>query len=198
MSKLTNEELCRLAKDGDLAAAEELINNNMGFIADIAGEMHSQFGKLADYDELVQEGRIAMWKCVSHFDDNLSLSFISYAKRAIKNAMIDVIRKRCATERSEGISLDDISENDGQMKVSDFGSNDCFPSFLQKEQVRELYRALSLVSARERTYLMYRFGFADGREHSVDDTAKKFSISVRRAKLIEKTAIDKMRKMMDL
>ena len=44
MCELTNEQLCRLVKNGDTAAAENLINNNIGFITEIAKAVISEYG----------------------------------------------------------------------------------------------------------------------------------------------------------
>ena len=66
---LTNEELCRLARNGDPYAVEILISNNIGFIKMIAKDIYSQFDGFAKFDELVEEGRISIWKCITKFQD---------------------------------------------------------------------------------------------------------------------------------
>ncbi len=199
---LTNEELCRLAKNGDNRAVEILIKNNIGFIKTIAKEVSSQYRDSVEFDDLVQEGQIAIWKCVNKYDEHSGITFLAYAKRAIQNAMTDLVRKNISSALVETDSLDGYIES-GEQRLwseltSEFYSKTPEQIVLQKEQIREMYMALQSIEARERTYLLYRFGFEDGYEHSVTDTAFHFSLSESRAKSLEKAAIKKMRKLMFL
>ncbi len=197
---LTNEKLCRSAKNGDVFAVEFLINNNIGFIKTIAKEVSSQYRDSVEFDDLVQEGQIAIWKCVDKFDETSGITFLTYAKHAIQNAMTDLVRKNISSALVETDSLDGYIES-GEQRLwseltSEFYSKTPERAAFQKEQIQELYAAMRSIEARERTYLLYRFGFEDGQEHSVVDTAFHFSLSESRAKSIEKAALNKMRKLM--
>ncbi len=197
---LTNEELCRSAKNGDIFAVEFLINNNIGFIKTIAKEVSSQYRDSVEFDDLVQEGQIAIWKCVGKFDETSGITFLTYAKHAIQNAMTDLVRKNISSAFVETDSLEEYIENREQRLwlelTSEFYLKTPERAVLQNEQILELYEALRSIEARERTYLLYRFGFEDGQEHSVANTAFHFSLSESRAKSIEKAALNKMRKLM--
>ncbi len=199
---LTNEELCRLAKTGDNRAVEILINNNIGFIKTIAKEVSSQYRDSVEFDDLVQGGQIAIWKCINKYDEHSGVTFLTYAKHAIQNAMTDLVRKNISSTLVETDSLDGYIESEEQRLWSELTSGLYSKTpeqiALQKEQIREMYMALQSIEARERTYLLYRFGFEDGREHSIADTAFHFSLSESRAKSVEKAALSKMRKMMFL
>lgn len=199
---LTNEELCRLAKNGDNRAVEFLINNNIGFIKTIAKGVSSQYRDSVEFDDLVQEGQIAIWKCINKYDEHSGVTFLTYARYAIQNAMTDLVRKNISSALVETDSLDEYIENGEQCLwselTSEFYSKTPEQIVLQKEQIREMYMALQSIEARERTYLLYRFGFEDGYEHSVTDTAFHFLLSESRAKSLEKAAIKKMRKLMFL
>ncbi len=199
---LTNEELCRSAKNGDNFAVEFLINNNIGFIKAIAKEAFSSFGNSTgiEFDDFVQEGMIAFWKCIDKFDESSGITFLTYAKHAIQNATTDLVRKNISSALVETDSLEEYIES-GEQRLwseltSEFYSKTPERAVLQNEQILELYEALRSIEARERTYLLYRFGFKDGQEHSVVDTAFHFSLSESRAKSIEKAALNKMRKLM--
>ena len=207
MCNLTNEQLCRLAKNGDNRAVEILVNTNIGFIKTIAKAVVSEYGILVcdekiTLDDLLQEGQVAVWKCIDKFDKNLGGTFLTYVKPAIKNSMIDFIRKSIASSVVETVSLDEITQSSEQRiwsKLID-GAYSKTPEqiVLRAEQLRELYAALRKLGDRERTYLLYRFGFEDDREHSVADTAFHFSLSASRAKSVEKAALQKMRELMFL
>lgn len=199
---LTNEELCRLAKNGDNRAVEILINNNIGFIKTIAKEVSSQYRDSVEFDDLVQEGQIAIWKCINKYDEPSGITFLTYAKHAIQNAMTDLVRKNISSALVETDSLDGYIESGEQRLWSELTSEYYAKTpeqvVLRKEQIREMYKALQSIEARERTYLLYQFGFEDRYEHSVADTAFHFSLSESRAKSLEKAAIKKMRKLMFL
>ena len=193
---LTNEELCRLARNGDPYAVEILISNNIGFIKMIAKDIYSQFDGFAKFDELVEEGRISIWKCITKFQDASGTNFLTYAKSAVRNAMLDYIRKLPSE-----ISFDDFAVNEKSAFsefLPDIYSKTPEQILIKEETIKDLYTALHKLENRERTYLIFRFGLNDGHEHSVSETAFHFSLSESRAKSVEKEALQKMRKLMFL
>ena len=201
--KMTNEELCVLAKNGDVTAQEILIKNNIGFITEIANDLFSEYGLKTgslriSLDDLIQEGRIGLWKCISKFDKTSGANFLTYAKPAIRNAMFDFIRK-CPTVE---VCRDDFIENEERLLLSELISDPYSKSpeqiVINAETIKEMYEALVKLERRDCAYLIYRFGFEDGKEHSIVDTAFHFSLSVSRAKSVEKSALHKMRKLMFL
>ena len=202
MCNLINEQLCRLAKNGDNRAVEILVNNNIGFIKTIAKEVSSRYRDTVEFDDFVQEGMIAFWKCIERYDERIGVNFLTYAKPAIKNAMTDLVRKNLSSTCAEVESLDKCIETGEQqlweVLISELYSKTPESIILKAETIREMYAALKCLERRERTYLLYRFGFEDEQEHSVSDTASHFSLSESRAKSLEKSAIQKLRKLMFL
>ncbi|MBR2578993.1 MAG: sigma-70 family RNA polymerase sigma factor [Clostridia bacterium] len=201
--RYTNEELCVFAKNGDVIAQENLIKNNIGFITEIAKTIFSEYGLNSNLfeislDDLIQEGRIALWKCTMKFNQTGEANYLTYAKPAIRNAMLDLIRKSPTAE----VCLDDFIKNEERLLLSELISDPYSKSpeqiVIKSETIKEMYKALNKLDNRERVYLIYRFGFEDGKEHSVADSAFRFSLSVSRAKFVEKSALKKMRKLMFL
>ena len=201
--KMTNEELCALAKRGNATAQDNLINNNIGFITEIANDVFSEYGLKTgslriSLDDLIQEGRIGLWKSISKFDETSCANFLTYTKPAIRNAMLDFIRKCPTTE----VCLDDFIENEERLLLSKLISDPYSKSpeqiVINTETIKEMYEVLGKLERRDCAYLIYRFGFEDGKEHSVADTAFHFSLSVSRVKSVEKSALHKMRKLMFL
>ena len=202
MCNLTNEQLCRLAKNGDNRAVEILVNNNIGFIKTIAKEVSSRYRDSVEFDDFVQEGMIAFWKCIERYDERIGVNFLTYAKPAIKNAMTDLVRKNLSSTCFEVESLDKCIEI-GEQRLWEVLASELYSKtpesiILKAETVWEMYAALKCLECRERTYLLYRFGFEDEREHSVSDTASHFSLSESRAKSIEKATIQKLRNLIFL
>jgi len=64
--------------------------------------------------------------------------------------------------------------------------------YIQKEQLIELYAALDKLTAREQTYLLYRYGFTDGKEHPLIGTAIYFHLTKGRAQKTEEQAMDNL------
>ena len=46
------------------------------------------------YDDLLEEGRIGMWKSIAKYDPESGANFLTYAKPAIRHAVIDFIREQ--------------------------------------------------------------------------------------------------------
>ena len=65
--------------------------------------------------------------------------------------------------------------------------------YIQKEQLIELYAALDKLTAREQTYLLYRYGFTDGIEHPLIGAALHFHLSESWTKKVEGEAMDSLR-----
>ena len=98
MQNLSNEKLCVKAQKGDATAVELLLENNMGFIRRTAHEVYEAMnlngsGLGIDFDDLVQEGSIGLLKTIPHFEPDREMKFLTYAGKAVKNAMTDLVRQ---------------------------------------------------------------------------------------------------------
>ena len=47
----------------------------------------------ADYDDLIQEGRIAIYRAVLSYNENLDISFLHFLRMVVKRKIIDSLRK---------------------------------------------------------------------------------------------------------
>ena len=65
-------------------------------------------------------------------------------------------------------------------------------TYIQKETLAELYQALGKLSAREQTYLLYRFGFTDDMVYPLIGTALHFHLTESRAKRTGEQALDNL------
>ena len=66
--------------------------------------------------------------------------------------------------------------------------------YLRKETIREVRAAMQKSGDRLRTWLFFRFGFIDDKEHSVAEKARHFHLSVSRGKATDKTALQTVRR----
>ncbi len=212
MKNLTNEELCILAKAGNRDAKELLIQNNDGFIKDLALKYDAKlhFGSstlIIDENDLIQEGRIALVRSIDSYDESTQLKFLTYAGTAIKHAMNDCVTEAFSsyeermTDVKEDLQYTRISLNRYTRTEELIMSADSIASIttmqpekhlFRKEKIWEFYHALNTISEREFCYLNYRFGIEDGEEKPQNQAAKYFGLSLSRAKALEELAIDNL------
>ena len=93
---MTNEQFCMLAKSGDQSARSALLESNTAFIREKALEIwNGNKGIMAflgtEVEDLEQEGAIGLLQCIDRFDEKKKIKFLTYAGKAIRNAMLDMI-----------------------------------------------------------------------------------------------------------
>ena len=95
------------------------------------------------------------------------------------------------------VYLDDILSDDEWMlrieAIADPHTQTPEQIYIQKEQLTELYAALDKLTAREQTYLMYRYGFTDGIEHPLIGAALHFHLSESRTKKVDGETMGSLR-----
>ena len=161
-----------------------------------------------DLEDLVQEGSIGLLNAIPLFDAGHGMKFLTYAAPAIRNAMTDCIRAALAqfeqrmVDKKDGtgfqrVYLDDVLPDDERMlrieAIADPHTQTPEQIYINKEQLMELYGALDKLTAREQTYLLYRYGFTDGIEHPLIGAALHFHLSESRTKKVERKAMDSLR-----
>ena len=200
-----NERLCALAQAGDAAARELLIENNLGFIRRTALEVCGKAGESGlDVDDLVQEGCIGLLSAIDRFDAARGMKFLTYAAPAIRNAMTDCVRaalsqfeRRLESNGLQRVYLDDVLDADERLlrieAVADPNTQTPEQVVLRREQLAELYAGLDNLTAREQTWLLYRYGFTDGAEHPLTAAARHFHLGENRARALDAQALDDLR-----
>lgn len=201
-SQMSNEQLCIAALDGDTEARNALVENNLRFIKRSSYEMWSAQRELnaalgIEINDLVQEGSLGLLDCIPGYDPDTGNKFLTYAAPAIRNAMVDYIRRWNPTFEAKNlgsiIRLDDVvkDENKGRHEfIADSRVKNPEQIYIAKETHEEIHTALQRIDRRERAYLWYRFGFEDDIYHPLNETAKHFHLSESRAKSTEALALD--------
>ncbi len=103
----------------------------------------------------------------------------------------------------EGIrSLDEIQANQSYRAVAEMESLERPPSFDELLEIQEenqrLDELLRRLSSREESVLRIRYGFMDDRVHTLAETGDMFGISRERTRQIEKRALHKMKRLLEL
>ncbi len=212
MPERDNEQLCVLYQKGDSYAANLLLENNLGFIRKTANEIYqnmnlSSSGIGIDQEDLEQEGSLGLLNVAALFDRKRNIKFLTYAAPAIRNAMMDCIRagfsqfeQRIADNKNslsfQLIRLDEVLPDEERKLRMETIADSRYPSpeeiFIKQETLQEFYDALKKLSAREQTYLLYRYGFTDETEHPLIASALHFHLSESRAKQTEEQALDNL------
>ena len=154
-----------------------------------------------DVEDLVQEGCIGLLSAVDQYDAGKGASFLTYAAPAIRNAMTDCVRaaisqfeRRLEFDGLQRVYLDDVLDADERLlrieSIADPNTQTPEQVVLRREQIAELYAGLGSLTAREQTWLLYRYGFTDGTEHPLTAAAQHFHLSEHRAKNLHAQSMD--------
>lgn len=186
--RMSNEELCALARNGDVEARNRLIENNFAFVQKKAFEIIEQCKDCRlDVDDLIQEGCFGILEAVSRFDPERGTKFLTYAVHWVRKFMQEAISIIAVNDT---VSLDELEE----FSLPQAYGKSPEQIILQAETYAELYGGLRQISARERTYLLYRYGFSDGDEHPIPETAAHFQLTVKRAQKTEQAALNDLQR----
>ena len=214
MKDLTNEQLCKLAQAGDEQAVSLLIEANLPFVRKVANQIvenpvwqeHlSACG--VGFDDLVQAGSIGLWRAIDSYDFSRNTQFLTYAAPAVRRAMSDLIRQysldtvwRLRHDKANAwkiIYLDEDLDNAGEDTVECLIASPNVKSperiCIERETAAELHEAMDALPDRENVYAQYRFGFTDGEDHPLTETAQYFHLTESRAKSVERSALKLLR-----
>lgn len=166
----------------------------------------------AKYDKLIlteedykQEGLIALLRAAKEYDLGKG-SFLHFSRRVIRNAFLDAIRKvyphiHFVVYDENRDSLEEDSDSNGaedenkriNMQIRSTYDSNPERICLQKERLQELHSAMNTLSARENTWIRWRFGFVDEEPHSLAELARKYNLTESWAGILEKKALKRMK-----
>ena len=95
------QELAKLARNGDEVARERMINANLLFVNTVAGEMQGSCPDI-EIEDLKGYGRIGLINALDRFDPDKGFKFITYAVWWIKQSMRKAQRDHARTIRLPG------------------------------------------------------------------------------------------------
>ena len=198
---MTNEQLCALAQAGDTAARDMLLVNSQDFIRKIAKGISSQYqDDRVSEDDLVQEGCFGLLEAIPRYKPDKGTIFHTYAGYWVRKFMWEAVNIFAAPV--EIGSLNDIVGDEERTELIQFIADPYSETpeqiVIQIETIEDVRMGLRQITARERIYLLYRYGFADGDEHPVLETAAHFHLTEKRAKKTERAALDNLRSKLPL
>lgn len=203
---MTSEELCLRYQAGDLSAADELIKQYSDIVDPLAKRYAAKYEKLILTEEdYQQEGLIALLRAAEEYDSGKG-PFHHFARRVIRNAFLDAIRKvyphfHFVVYDENRDSLEDNSDSEeaeGENERINMQIRSTYDSnperiYLQKERLQELHSAMNTLSTRENTWVRWRYGFVDEEPHSLAESARKYNMTESWAGILEKKALKRMK-----
>mgnify|MGYP000521583433 CR=1 FL=1 len=183
-------------RNGSEEARNILIEKNLRLVAHIVKKYSTSS---CDSDDLISIGTIGLIKAISTFDPSKGTRLATYAARCIENEILMQIRttRKIQNEVSlqepigkdqEGneIALIDVLGNDSDAIVDEVDS---------KIQVKKLLNKMQeVLKKREKMVIEMRYGLNDGDSKTQREIAKMLGISRSYVSRIEKKAIKKLNK----
>jgi len=199
---LTAEEerhYLQLSAQGDLAARNTLIEHNLRLVAHI---MKKYYAQTSDQEDLISIGTIGLIKGISTFDGSKGARLATYAARCVENEILMYFRSQRKT--AQDVSLSDYIETgaDGAALslmdvVSDEG--DLLENVSRREMVGKLMVAVEgCLTSQEKQVIRLRYGLGGQKPHRQREVAQLTGISRSYVSRIEKRAMEKLRKAMEL
>ena len=194
---MTNEELCLRYQSGDMNAANELIENNIGFLQSISYDYHNWYRNVRlDADDYTQIGSMTLLRAAERYDATKGAQFLTYARHVVRNAILDEIRREYPNENV--VPLEERIWSDETVSMNSFRvarqllstyKTDPEHIYLQKEWLEEIHGAVNNLPARGKTWVIIRFGFEDDVPRTLADMTRMFHLSENRARRIEEEAL---------
>ena len=189
------QTLLQQAAAGDEAARARLIERNLRLVVYIARRFENTGVNIED---LISIGTIGLIKAVTTFDSDKGSRLVTYAARCVENELLMYFRSKKKTAREtsyyDPIGTDKEGNEIHLLDIMESSERDAFSRVCLKEDSRKLYALLrKILTERERTVLVMRYGLYNGREYTQREVAAKLGISRSYISRIEKNALLKLR-----
>lgn len=182
-----------LARQGDLAARNVLIERNLRLVAHIMKKYYTQ---TADQEDLISIGTIGLIKGIQTFDPDKGARLATYCSRCVENEILMHFRgqKKTAGDVSLGEIIETAKDGTG-LSLMDVvcSEEDLFDNLASKEAAKKLHIAIDReLDARERLVVTLRYGLGDRTPLAQREIAAKLGISRSYVSRIEKKALSKL------
>lgn len=183
-------------KNGDLHAKSVLVERNLRLVAHIV-KKYSYPGK--EVDDLISIGTVGLIKAIDSFDSAKGTRLATYAARCIENEILMLIRNNKKTKGEvylqEPIGVDKEGNEISLMDVLSSDDDSIIEVVETKIQVKKLYSKIdSSLAQREKMVIEMRYGLNDGKPRTQREIAKLLGISRSYVSRIEKRALKKLYK----
>ena len=182
-----------------MEAKNILIERNLRLVAHIVKKYQ---GSDEELDDLISIGTIGLIKAVSTFNAAKSARLSTYAARCIDNELLMMFRAR--KKRSREVSLYDPIGTDKEgneislLDIIESPPVDIVEEYSTREDISRLMTSIrDVLSPREYQVICLRYGLGDAQEQTQREIASALKISRSYVSRIEKTALQKLRKIFE-
>ena len=172
------------AQSGCQECQETLINHHKNLVLAV---LHRQCSGDVPYDDLIQEGRIALWQAILHYDPHRGVAFSSYAWVAIERRIWQVVAKEEKAQAKKQLEIQ-------QFSVQNINSLVFAEEALWWEQVSEtLNNLLQCLSERQRVVVRAAYGLDEMAVHSLAAIGRYYAVSRESVRLWRNAALAQLR-----
>ena len=181
-------------KRGDEEARAALIEHNLRLVSHI---VRKYYCAAKNPDDLVSIGSIGLIKAVDTFDFTNGARFATYAAKCIQNEILMFFRsqKKNANEVSINETIDIDKEGNPLTYIDVIAVDDTIAEDLDRKihTTKALECLNTVLTKRERTILIMRYGLGGTRERTQREVAQLLGISRSYVSRIEKSALEKIK-----
>lgn len=120
---MTTEQKVILAKNGNKQELNNLIESYEPLIKNIINSKCSAIVGM-DFEDALQEGRVGFLNAIKNFNENLNISFTTFAKRVVENSILSYIRN--ITSKTNSLNVFGVPLNN-QGEIEDLGEEKLIP-----------------------------------------------------------------------
>ncbi len=200
LSKEEEEKYLLLYEHGNEEAKNILIERNLRLVAHIVKKYHNTGREI---DDLISIGTIGLIKAITTFDMNKGTRLATYAARCIDNEILMCIRtdKKTKSEVSlqDPIGIDKEGNEISLIDILGSDTDDVIDEVHLKIEVKKLYnRMAKVLKQRERKIIELRYGLSQDGCKTQREIAKMLGISRSYVSRIEKRAVKKLNKALNV
>ena len=182
--------------EGDLHAKHILIEHNLRLVAHVV-KKYQYLDE--DPEDLISIGTIGLIKAVVTFNADKGNRLAAYASKCIENEILMYLRSKKKSNKEVSLYEPIGTDREGnEIKLYDIietDEEDVSEKIYLRENIQKLYEKVeSELSDRERLVLKMRYGLYSGEEYTQREIAKQLGISRSYVSRIEKSAVEKLRK----
>lgn len=183
-----------LARKGDLAAREKLIEHNLRLVAHIVKKYYTGS---EDSEDLMSIGTIGLIKAIDSFDPSNGARFATYAGKCLQNEILMYFRS--AKKLRNEVSINEAIDMDKDGNPLTYIDIICCEDTIAEDINSKMYckKALEIINTilndREKEIIVLRYGLNMHPAKTQREIAKQLGISRSYVSRIEKAALEKIR-----
>jgi RNA polymerase sporulation-specific sigma factor len=186
-------------KNGDKAAREKLIRHNLRLVAHIV----KKYSNAGEADDLISVGSIGLIKGIETFEYGKGSQLATYAAKCIENEILMYIRAnkkhRGNVSLSESVGVDKEGNEITLMDILPMKEESVFKKVETGILLEKVLKVIdTALKGRENTIIKMRYGIGYPRSYTQLEIAEKLNISRSYVSRIEKKALEKIYKELDV